>query len=130
MPTVMQIKLDEHASSAGASAASPPTALGYTECINGTADVYECNNVDLLSFVPLASLGCTQSLNDIWGWTDPKNRNEFAIVGCYDGTSFVNITEPSSPQVLGFLPSHGGVGSLWRDIKVRGTQIPTYMNQQ
>lgn len=91
--------------------------LGYTPCRDGRADEYECNNVDLLSFVSLATLGCGGDGNDIWGWTDPETKREYAIVGCADGTSFVDVTEPSKPQVLGFLPTHTS-SSLWRDIKV------------
>ncbi len=55
--------------------------------------------------------------NDIWGWTDPENGDEYAIVGLTTGTSFVRITDPSQPEVLGFLPTHTGT-STWRDIAV------------
>ena len=34
-----------------------------------------------------------------------------------DGTSFVDVTDPIEPRVLGFLPTRT-VSSLWRDIKV------------
>ena len=85
---------------------------------NGRAGEYECENVDLLSFVPLADLGCNGDANDIWGWTDTETGKEYAIIGCYDGTSFVDVTEPTDPKVLGFLRTHSS-GSSWRDIKVR-----------
>ena len=42
---------------------------------------------------------------------------EYALVGCVDGTSFVDVTDPQQPEVIGFLPTHSG-SSLWRDIKV------------
>lgn len=35
-----------------------------------------------------------------------------------DGTSFVDVTEPTSPKVLGFLPTHAGAPVIWRDVKV------------
>jgi len=38
-------------------------------------------------------------------------------MGLWDGTSFVDVTDPTNPSVLGFLPTHT-VGSSWRDIKV------------
>ena len=92
-------------------------ALQNVPCANGKADEYECSNVDLLSFVPVSDLDCGGDLNDIWGWTDPETKREYAIVGCYDGTSFVDVTEPTDPQVLGFLPTQTS-SSSWRDIKV------------
>lgn len=87
-------------------------------CDGGKAGDYECSNVDLLSFVSLSDLGSNGNGNDIWGWTDPETKREYAIVGCVDGTSFVDVTEPTNPQVLGFLPTHTFTSS-WRDIKVK-----------
>ena len=92
-------------------------AMEYTPCDDGKAGEYECKNVDLLSFVPLANLGCGGDANDIWGWTDPETNREYAILGCVDGTSFVDVTTPSKPIVLGFLRTQT-YSSLWRDIKV------------
>ena len=85
---------------------------------DGVANEYECKNVDLLSFVPLLELGSKGDANDIWGWTDPATKREYALVGCVDGTSFVDVTDPINPNVLGFLPSHT-YSSLWRDLKVK-----------
>ena len=82
----------------------------------GAKGEYPCQNVDMLSFVSLSDLGCSGQANDIWGWTDP-NGNEYALSGCSSGTSFVDITDPLTPLVLGFLPSQT-VSSSWRDIKV------------
>src|SRR5690554_7849912 len=55
--------------------------------------------------------------NDIWGWTDPLTGREYAPVGLSNGTSFVDVTDPSNPVYLGRLPAHSE-NSLWRDIKV------------
>ena len=41
--------------------------------------------------------------NDIWGWTDPADGREIAIMGTSDGTSFVDVTNPRAPEVLGFI---------------------------
>ena len=41
----------------------------------------------------------------MWGWTDPVNGEEYAIVGLTGGTSFVRVTDPRNPEVLGFLYS-------------------------
>ena len=65
----------------------------------------------------LRSLGSNGNGNDIWGWTDPETGKEYAIVACEDGTSFVDVTDPMKPEVLGFLPTHT-YSSSWRDVKV------------
>lgn len=75
----------------------------------------------MLAFVSLYDLGCNGDANDIWGWTDPETDKEYAIIGCYDGTSFVDVTDATKPVVVGFLPTHT-TGSSWRDIKVHLTQ--------
>ena len=41
--------------------------------------------------------------NDIWGWVDPMNGDEYAVVGLSAGTSFVRITDPINPMVVGFI---------------------------
>eukprot|EP01047_Picozoa_sp_COSAG01_P075965 COSAG01_NODE_13187_length_1623_cov_1.489501_3_plen_276_part_00 len=53
------------------------------------------------------------------GWTDPELGNEIAMVSLFDGTAFVDITDPVNPIVLGKLDTHPGtLGSDWGDIKV------------
>ena len=91
-------------------------SLGPKTCVDGEAAGYACHRVDLASFVPLPALGGGEG-NDSWGWTDPKTQREYAIVGRSSGTSFVDITNPRRPVVIGNLPAHG-VASPWRDIKV------------
>lgn len=106
------------------------SALRNTPCTDGKAGEYECSNVDLLSFVPLNDLGCSGDGNDIWGWTDPDTKKEYAIAGCADGTSFVDVTDPTDPKVLGFVRTHT-FSSSWRDIKVilgRGCKISYHQN--
>ncbi len=92
-------------------------ALAADPCVGGMADIYPCDKVDLLAFMPLADIG-GGSGNDIWGWTDPLTSNEYALMGRSSGTSFIDITDPENPIYLGNLPSHNGVSSSWRDIKV------------
>ena len=52
-------------------------------------------------------------LSDIWGYTDDIGR-DFAIVGLFNGTSFVDISIPNSPREVARVP--GGLSS-WKDIK-------------
>ena len=91
-------------------------ALSNVPCVDNMAGIYPCNEVDLLAFMPLATIG-GGSGNDIWGWTDPLDGSEYAIMGRTNGTSFVDITDPYNPVYLGNLPPHTS-NSTWRDIKV------------
>lgn len=91
-------------------------ARSATPCIDGTAAGYPCANVDLMSFLPLGSIG-GGSGNDIWGWTDPDTGKEYALMGRTSGTSFIDVSDPENPIYLGNLPTHT-VNSTWRDIKV------------
>ncbi len=91
------------------------------ECDNGVAGGFECNGTDLLSYLPVSAIGGGRGtkVNDVWGWTDPTTNREYALVGRTDGTSFVDITDPSKPVYLGDLPkTEGSRSNWWRDIKV------------
>lgn len=90
--------------------------MTFTPCVGGFAGSYPCENVDLLSFIPLATFAAGSG-NDSWGWTDPLTGNEYALMGLNNGTGFVDITDPENPIYLGKLPTHTST-SLWRDIKV------------
>jgi choice-of-anchor B domain-containing protein len=91
-------------------------------CVGGMAgDFYPCSNVDLLSFTPLAAMGC-QATNDVWGWTDPLTSKEYALVGCNNGTAFVDVSQPETPLYLGKLPTHTS-NSSWRDLEVYNNHV-------
>nr|MDT0662728.1 choice-of-anchor B family protein [Micromonospora sp. DSM 115978] len=91
--------------------------LAAVSCSNGQASGYPCRNVDLMAFMPLSQIGGSQG-NDIWGWTDPSTRREYALVGRRNGTSFVDVTNPAAPVYLGNLPAYQNRTAIWRDIKV------------
>lgn len=123
-----------------------PAAQAADECVNGDAGGFACSHIDLLGRLTVAELGgaSNERLNDIWGWTDPVNGEEYAIVGMYDGTAFVRLGADGAPEFLGRLEGSDGkspvaksgpvvsrsachdecdVGeeaSAWRDIKVYG----------
>ncbi|MEQ3662910.1 MAG: choice-of-anchor B domain-containing protein [Flavobacterium sp.] len=90
-----------------------------TICSGGFAGAYPCNKIDLYSQLPAIQLGGTVSTesNDIWGWTDPLNNKEYAIIGLESHTAFVDISVPTAPVYLGKLPT-ASENSIWRDIKV------------
>ena len=105
----------------GAPDDGPGVALGATPCVGGFAGVYPCNNVDLMSFMPIATIG-GGSGSDIWGWTDPVTGHEWAILGRSNGTSFVDITDPANPIYVANLLTHSGTSS-WREIKTYGNYV-------
>lgn len=107
------------------------------ECTDGkAAGRYPCHNVDLLAKVPIDTLMATPledglALNDIWGWTDPQTGKEYALVGLNDGVTFVDVSSPREPEVIGKLNEPDAVASTsgkamlhhegkssWRDFKV------------
>lgn len=99
-----------------------PAVVGSrVDCRQGSANIFDCSAVNLLSFLPIADIGGDRGveLNDIWGWTDPETDREYALVGRVDGTSFVDVTDPINPIYVGNLwRTKGSPGSSWRDIKV------------
>ncbi|MEM6784748.1 MAG: choice-of-anchor B family protein [Bacteroidota bacterium] len=106
-------------------------------CDNGLAGAYPCDQVDLLAQLDLVALGSSYDRrdgtgawwwgNDIWGWTDPETGTEYALVGTWEGVSFVDLSVPSAPVYVGMLPTTQdrgvvtNMGNLWRDIKTSGS---------
>lgn len=107
-------------------------------CEDGFANGFPCQNVNLYAQVTISELSRQASgigVNDIWGWTDPVTNKEYALVGLTNGVSFVDISEPENPILVGFLPEiytktsskssiktsrhdeEGKGESAWRDIK-------------
>ncbi|MEO8589526.1 MAG: choice-of-anchor B family protein [Flavobacteriales bacterium] len=95
------------------------TATAQTPCAGGFAGIYPCNNVDLLARMTLTQLGGPANVADITGWTDPLTGKEYGVVGCSNGTAFVDLSVPTAPVLVGTLPTHT-VNSLWRDVDVAG----------
>tara|TARA_B110000116_G_scaffold253363_1_gene249974 strand:- start:3129 stop:4409 length:1281 start_codon:yes stop_codon:yes gene_type:complete len=85
-------------------------------CLAGYAGDYPCKGYDLIGHLSLKNLETTMA-NDSWGWTDKETGKEYALVGVYEGTAFVDISKPDNPIYLGRLPS-ASFQSDWRDIKV------------
>lgn len=111
-------KIRDFRAAAASNAANEP--LGPAACVDGTAAGFPCQNVDLLSYLPLAEIGGGVIGNDIWGWEDPQTGRDYAIMGRTNGTAFVDITEPTQPRYVGNLPSQSMSPAFifWRDIKV------------
>tara|TARA_B100000963_G_scaffold355180_1_gene372957 strand:- start:1355 stop:2836 length:1482 start_codon:yes stop_codon:yes gene_type:complete len=69
---------------------------------NLAADLYPCSNLSLYAHLTPEDLGGKQ-VNDIWGWFDIETSKEYALVGLTDGVSFVDVTNPNQPIVVGKL---------------------------
>lgn len=65
----------------------------------------------------LSNLDYTAEGNDIWGWVDPDDGTEYALMGLTNGFSVVSIADPANPIEVAFFP---GPSSTWRDIKTWG----------
>ena len=100
-----------------------PANDDITKCENGMAGDFPCNGYDLLARISLNDLDLSNTAssnlsgNDSWGWTDATTNKEYALMGLNSGVSFIDISEPTTPVVLGFLPT-ATVNSDWRDVKV------------
>ncbi|REL38496.1 choice-of-anchor B family protein [Rhodohalobacter sp. SW132] len=120
----------------GCSTSSDSEKFEYTACENGTSEGYPCSNIDFYAHLTPEDLGGDR-LNDIWGWIDPETGREYALVGLTDGISFVDVSNPAEPVVVGKLlestvdqqqkhppllahPEEGEFkdASDWRDMKV------------
>lgn len=85
-------------------------------CENGQADMFACNNIDLLAHFPLSQMSSSPAAGtDIWGHVDLNNQREYAIMAVENGTVIVDVTDPTSPVEVGTIE---GVSSGWRDVKV------------
>jgi len=90
--------------------------IAQNTCNGGMAGSYPCSGIDLLSQISLPEMNATSG-NDSWGWIDPQDGKEYALMGLNNGTAFVDISDPLNPVYLGKLPTHTS-SSTWRDIKV------------
>ena len=111
--------------------------LGAAPCTNGQAEVagiaFDCSDVDLLAFVPVAALGQESygsaekriEGSDVWGWTSPSTGDEYVLMGKTNATAFFRIVTDDATGLptlenLGELPNPATSFSVWKDIKVRG----------
>ena len=91
------------------------------ECTEGLASLFDCEKVDLLSFMSIDDLAEARGvkMTDLWGWTDPVTEVEYVLQARTEGLSFVDIRDPYNPVYVGeILKTDGSPGSAWRDVKV------------
>jgi len=129
----LTLSVESFAAGATTTRATTNTIMTATDCSNGFAGKYPCNNIDLIYHLPFSAVNHTFSAvnqatmgNDIWGWTHTSTEREFLIWGVNVGSYFVEITHAAAappnaaaaPTVVGFLPHSGESASSWHDIKV------------
>ncbi|WP_245916247.1 choice-of-anchor B family protein [Aureicoccus marinus] len=91
---------------------------GSAPCENGSAGGFPCMGIDLVDRVTLQEMSSGEA-NDVWGWVDPMDGAEYALVGLQNGTGFVRLDAEGQGTYLGKLPT-ATQNSIWRDIKVYG----------
>ncbi|MDE2879263.1 choice-of-anchor B family protein [Candidatus Palauibacter soopunensis] len=98
---------------------SPPAAVTSAEvrCEDDRAAGFDCADVDLQAYLPLASIGGEpgERVSDAWGWTDPETGREYGLVGRSGGAAIVDVTDAVNPVYLGVIPANR---SGARDLKV------------
>jgi len=57
----------------------------------------------------------TFKYSDVWGYNAPDGR-EYAIIGCYDGTAIIEVTDPTKPVERAFIPGPQAF-YIWREIR-------------
>jgi choice-of-anchor B domain-containing protein len=84
---------------------------------------YQGKRIQMLGHLNLSQLGLSSGLGSaIWGWTDygaAGGPREYALYGLADKTSFIDITNPYNPQLIGYLPTATG-SSVWRELRTYG----------
>jgi choice-of-anchor B domain-containing protein len=101
----------------------PAITGGERRCgSTGKIEVFDCGAADLQSFLPPSKMtpdGHYVGLSSLWGYTDTQTKTEWAIVGLRDGSTFVDITNPTLPRTVAYLPlTEGARPSSWREMKV------------
>lgn len=70
--------------------------------------------------MPLTSFPGSPSVGSaVYGWTSPGGR-EYGIIGLYNGTAVVDITNPTSPVLVGHIP---GPSSQWHEMVTHGNYL-------
>jgi choice-of-anchor B domain-containing protein len=90
--------------------------FAQTPCDNGFAGSFPCEGYDLISQIPLSVFNSVKA-NDSWGWTDPLDDKEYAIICLNEGTVFIDVSDPLNPIYLGQLPGQSPDHTTWRDVK-------------
>jgi len=92
---------------------SPHPAAAQSPCVDGFADGFPCNQIGLLSHMPLDTFDLGFALK-VWGFYDLNTEREYALVAFREGVSVVDVTDPASPRAIGTVL---GDTAAFRDIR-------------
>lgn len=96
-------------------AATAPMAWGQV-CDGGDAGGYACEQVDLISRLPLSAFRASPgAANDLWGFRDLNTDREYILLGLENGTAVVDVTDPGDPFQVARV---AGALTAWRDMKL------------
>ena len=86
-------------------------------CRRGMSDgVYPCRNVNLQARLALNDFpGRPERAGNLWGFADPKDGREYALVGLSNGTAVVEVSEPTAPRIVGLVAA---LSSSFREPRV------------
>jgi choice-of-anchor B domain-containing protein len=134
--TLAELRADAHKSARTTTDKNgvPVAPVSNAPCVGGvSAETFECDGIDLLSFVPLSAMGGAApsgvgvlggGASDIWGWVDPGAEDgtgagdEYVMMGKTNGVALFRITDPTAPEFLGQIPNNSRGQLVWHDIKV------------
>lgn len=76
---------------------------GPLPCVDGLAGPYPCRAVDQAGYVPLVDLSGNPnvSVHTVLGWRHEASGRELALINLLQKVSFVEVTDPENPEVLG-----------------------------
>jgi choice-of-anchor B domain-containing protein len=82
---------------------------GPVPCEGGKAGRYPCRAIDLASFIPIEDLSDapnspddpSEVAGDVLGWRHEASGRELAILSLRSRISFVEVTDPESPVIIG-----------------------------
>lgn len=103
--------------------------VGKSLAPNSAGDImgFDAAGVVLHSWLTLDDLPSNSfAANDIWGYVSPAGR-EYAIIGVKLGVAYVDITEPASPSIAGFI---GSGCSVWGDFATHNEFAYSVMDLQ
>jgi choice-of-anchor B domain-containing protein len=84
------------------------------------AQIYPCYNISLLGIVDPETtvnwLGAGTKYSGCYGWYNPADNREYAILGSTKGNHFIEVTDPANPVVRDYVPGYTQ-NSLTREIK-------------
>ncbi len=100
----------------------PSFFFAQTPCDSGMAGIFPCEGYDLISQIPLSTMNSVKA-NDSWGWTDPQDGKEYAIICLNEATAFIDISDPLNPVYLGQMPGESNDHTTWRDAKTYANHV-------